>query len=47
MQTDLKANRYRFASLIESIALSPQFLNKRGRANFDDSAVNAGDAHEQ
>ena len=30
MQTKLKADEFRFSSLIESIVTSPQFLNKRG-----------------
>jgi hypothetical protein len=31
MQRKLAADGYRFASLVESIVTSPQFLNKRGR----------------
>jgi hypothetical protein len=34
MSTQLAANGYRFGSLIESIVTSPQFLNKRGRADL-------------
>ena len=29
MQTRLAANGYRFASLVETIVTSPQFLNRR------------------
>ena len=31
MQEQLKANQYRFSALIETIVLSPQFRNHRGR----------------
>jgi hypothetical protein len=31
MREKLKADGYRFGSLVESIVMSPQFLTKRGR----------------
>jgi Protein of unknown function (DUF1588)/Protein of unknown function (DUF1585) len=34
MRTNLEANEYRFSNLIETIVLSPQFLQKRGTAEF-------------
>ncbi|MGN6545240.1 MAG: DUF1592 domain-containing protein [Aureliella sp.] len=34
MRSNLAANDYRFSSLIETIVLSPQFLQKRGTAEF-------------
>jgi hypothetical protein len=31
MKTRLAADDYRFGNLVESVVMSPQFLNKRGR----------------